>query len=508
MTLVDRPFIQHVVEFWVGQGVRVFDWILSHLPEEFERFLGTGERWGAEFRYCLVRDPCRPYSSLHRLAADAREGVLLGHADRLPAICLANVESEINLGGPVLFTWKERGATGEEGSSWSGWAFCPQQAWRSLGGRDIDEAGLQRQLSLAAPTARWHEVSQLLSVRTFEDIFESNCTVLRNEFPGLLLAGKAEMPNVRLARSAVIHSSAQIVSPVFIGSGCEVAARAIVGPNVVLGPDCVIDRNTSVANAVLLPGTFVAEGLELDGVVVDRALIIPTRASRPIQAGEGYAVGGLADYGLLKHCSSLTSMALGVVLLLLASPVLLLVTLFLRVCQGGKVWHARQVVKLPAGPNEESWSTFGLWSFCPRANDGGGSGLSGTGLRHFFLEFLPALVNLAKGDIRLVGLPARTPNEVKRLGGDWQAFYLRGSTGIISPTLVNSRPFSREEAYATEGVYAVAGGVALDFSLLFSYLFLVFWPSRGGFGITSFSKEAAELERDSAFNVPPVPLSG
>src|SRR5262245_21298955 len=88
LPLVDRPFLQHLVEYFVHQGVLVFDWVLCHLPEEIEQFLGTGERWGAEFRYHLVRDPFRPYTEIRALSlGEGNEGpILLGHADRLPAV--------------------------------------------------------------------------------------------------------------------------------------------------------------------------------------------------------------------------------------------------------------------------------------------------------------------------------------------------------------------------------------------------------------------------------------
>ena len=46
LPLVDRPFIQHVVEILVDQGVTVFDFVLSHQPEKIEEVLGDGTRWG------------------------------------------------------------------------------------------------------------------------------------------------------------------------------------------------------------------------------------------------------------------------------------------------------------------------------------------------------------------------------------------------------------------------------------------------------------------------------
>ena len=86
LPLVDRPFLQHVIEFCVHQGVRRFDFVLSHLPEKVEEFLGGGERWGSSFTCHLAREPSRPYRLLRVLdfAGGPDEPVLFGHADRLP----------------------------------------------------------------------------------------------------------------------------------------------------------------------------------------------------------------------------------------------------------------------------------------------------------------------------------------------------------------------------------------------------------------------------------------
>jgi hypothetical protein len=485
LPLVDRPFIQHVVEYCVGQGVRVFDWILCHLPEEIEQFLGSGDRWGAEFRYHLVRDPFRPYATLHQVVRDTQtNGILLGHADRLPAWSLAEAGADLSSAGSVLFGWNKKSPNKQERWKWTGWAAFSRESWRGLRGANLDEAGLYQMLSAAnhAPLLR-QEVPPPLSVQSFGDILESNRAVLHGEFPGLLLPGMTAEPNLRRARCSVIHPTAQLISPVYIGAGCEVAAGARVGPNVVLGRDCLIDRNTTVANAVILPGTYVAEGLELNEVVVDRVQIIPAHIGRWIKPREQHAVGGLTEYGLARRGRTLVSMLLG---------------LILRVWRGGKVLHLREVLRLPAGQDEATWSTFGLWSFSSphEAEECGVSRKAG--LKHLLLDFLPALVNVARGDMRLVGLPARSPHQVKRLGTDWQALYLRGKVGIVSETLLNGGGPTREEVFATEGIYVMTGGFVRDLRLFLLYLLRMPWQPRRGLAANGAGQDKEAMLGDGA----------
>ena len=90
LPLIDRPFIQHVLERLVRSGFQDFEVILCQRPETVERLLGDGTRWGCRIRYHLVRDPQRPYGPLRFfLPNDPPAPCLLAHADRLPAVDLA-----------------------------------------------------------------------------------------------------------------------------------------------------------------------------------------------------------------------------------------------------------------------------------------------------------------------------------------------------------------------------------------------------------------------------------
>jgi hypothetical protein len=489
LPLVDRPFIQHVVEYFVHQGVLVFDWLLCHLPEEIEQFLGTGKRWGAEFRYHLVRDPFRPYPGVRALplGAGEEEPILFGHADRLPAIRLTEGEAPAAGKDPVLYAWRR---SADKAWRWSGWALFAPAAWREQAWPDVDEQGLYRHLcSGGAATPRRVAIPRPLSARNFASLLAANRAVLRGDFPGLLLNGKAPEQEVRLSRNVVLHPAAQLIPPVYIGEDCEVAAGARVGPNVFVGPGCVIDRRSALTDAVVLPGTYVGECLELDNVLADRNRVARALPGRPVRVEEDCAVASLAEGAFSRWAGRLLSMAAGLTLLLLAAPVLLLVALGLKLARRGKVLHVTRVVRLPAGPGAGTWDTFGLWSFRPRGGPDrtGGPGRAGVG--HFFLEFLPALVNVARGDLRLVGLPPRTPEEVQQLGPDWRALYLQGRAGIVSENLLAPETPSEEETYATEGVYAVTGGVGRDLGLLLGYLCGVLCGGRGG----SFSREPGRV---------------
>src|SRR5438876_106153 len=115
--------------------------------------------------------------------------------------------------------------------------------------------------------------------------------------------------------------------------------------------------------------------------------------------------------------------------------------------------------------------TFDLWSFEPRPSPTTSArGSSRIGLRHLLFHFLPGLVNIARGEMRFVGLEPRSPQEVKTMSDDWRGLYLRSKAGVITEASVFHGPDATgDDLYAAEVVYSVTSGVRHDAALLLRY---------------------------------------
>jgi mannose-1-phosphate guanylyltransferase len=469
--LVDRPFLQHVVEYCVSQGVHVFDWILCHQSAEVEQLLGQGVRWGVEFRFHLVPSSLHPYGRIGALlAAEGKdEAVLLGHADHLASFPLAQVDLTQAATGPILFGACAPGClANSEQWKWSGWAVAAPELLRRCCGKEALAVHLEHQLR-SQPGARWIEVSPILSMGSLEEVLAANCTALREELPWLMSSGRCVEPQVRLGRHVLLDPSAVLLAPVFIGADCEIGAGARIGPNTVLGASCVIDRQAQIADAVVHPGTYVGESLELAHVVVDGDHLV----ARLPESEQPAVLAPLDSSGLSRAAKHVLSRLTGAVLLLAALPVLLAVAVILKLCRAGKVWHKAAVLRLPISSPVGPWTTFPLWSFCPHEGRIDQKEGKAAGLRHFFLRFLPGLINVARGDLQLVGLPPRLPGEARRLGPDWQMLYLQGRAGLVSEALLSPEKPTEEEMYAMEGVSSVAGNTLQSCALLGRYLLWV-----------------------------------
>ncbi len=489
LPLVDRPFIQHLVEFLVEGGVTRFEFVLSHLPRKIESFLGDGSRWGSAFRFHLARDPSHPYDILKTLRLGENAGpLLLAHADRLPQIDLAQTRPETQSAEPILFFStndpRSNGSTDAvpDDRTWTGWAWLPAGFMETLP-KDLMEESLASYLvSMADGRDSLVQVAEVLNIQSYEGILAAHRSILGKQFRGLFLGGREADRSIWLSRNVSLHPTATLAPPVYINENCRIGKGTRLGPDVVIGKDCVLDSGCTVTGSVVFPGSYVGERLELTDVIVDKNCLINVRFGAAVSISENFILGGTKDPGIGHGLSGVLSQGVAALLLLLLWPVLLATALVLRVGRRGPVVFRKEALRLPAPTDEAQWRTFTLWRF---AQDGNGMQKGrGSALGHFLLRFLPGLISVAKGNLRIIGVSPRTEEEVKSLSHDWRALYLKTKAGLVSEAYINYGDAPTEdELYTAEAFYSVASGIGHDLKLLFTYLGRIFYgfpPSAKG----------------------------
>ena len=226
LPLLDRPFVQHVIEYCIGQGIKEFDIVLSHLPEVLERHLGDGARWGCRVTYHLARDPGVSLRSAVPIGARVARRIScvagpcrpLAHLpDPAGQRCQRGQRLAVRLGSP--WPWAARTWERVDGM---GPPACPRPA--------DDIARPARGTAVRPPAVRRSrmcvlaEVSTVLSVRTPAELLAAERAMLDKKIGGLMFRGREKAPGMWVARSAAISPKAELNGPVFIGPHSVVGA--------------------------------------------------------------------------------------------------------------------------------------------------------------------------------------------------------------------------------------------------------------------------------------------
>lgn len=469
---IDRPFIQHVIEVLAANDITRMDIVLSHLPQKVEDFLGDGTRWGCSFQYHLVKDPAAPYGQLRTISLpDKDDPVLLIHADRL---INSKLSYPATLNKPVRYIYRAGSEENQE-SIWSGWAWITQNQVAEVP-MSADYEELNTSLSEIAPDESSIIVFPPLSVKTFESVLESHSAVLTKQHSDLMLTGREVQEGIWLSRNVMLHPTATLTQPVYIGGNCRIGAGVRLGPNATIGDDCVLDGRCTVVNSIVLPGSYVGEALELNDVIIDRSSLINVRLGVSLPIGENFILGSMAGRKLVPFGVGIISRLLALFMLVLFSPFLLLTVILLKWTRKGSISHKVKVVLLPAGSSPLAWGTFFQHRFSPRARPDGDkvqvmdSRADRNSLKDFLLRFLPGLLNVVKGEMNFVGVPPRTRDEIEQMPEDWKELYLTAKAGLVTEAYiqVGSSP-SEDEMYSSEAFFAVSSNVGHNLKLLFRY---------------------------------------
>lgn len=283
--LMDRPFLQHVVEQLVKRGVDQVTVVLPAGETAATALLGDGTRWGVTIqrRYSQGEPEYRDLAA--SCPADSPELVLIGPADNL--VFLPDLrESDVQ---PALFFASE-GAV----SRWSGWALLPEREAAAFVGNLSEENGWRDAARASGITFQKTFLDHAsLSAASPRDLLLANRAVMEGGWPGLYFYGKEQQSGVWIGRGAKVHRSATLRAPCFIGENAWISANCTVGPQSVVASDSVVAEGTAVVRSVVTEGTYLGSGLDVSDCLVEANRIHNVRLNAEIQVPESHIASQL-----------------------------------------------------------------------------------------------------------------------------------------------------------------------------------------------------------------------
>jgi carbonic anhydrase/acetyltransferase-like protein (isoleucine patch superfamily) len=340
--LVDRPILQHMIEYLALQGIKRFEFILNRLPEVIEASLGDGARWGCSFRFHLFPVSGKPYGLAQTIAAGLDDEILLGRLDSLPEFELAAHR------GPAMFCRPD--------GCWTGWAVLPRRS-SQLAGFDRDPGGLSTPDGFAKAI-----VQRELNFQTGAAFLRSQHDLLSGIIPALSIGGIQAQEGIWISRNVSLHPTVRLLAPAYIGPNCRIGRGARIGPWAVVSENCIIDEQSSVQNSLVAPGTYIGQGLELEQVIVDRNRLLNAKIGTTLLVSETFLLSSLTERNAHRTVQRLFSYFAALLLALVLWPVTALVYLYLTLRKKGTL-TSEQAVRLPADENPAGWREYRISRF-------------------------------------------------------------------------------------------------------------------------------------------------
>lgn len=297
--------------------------------------------------------------------------------------------------------------------------------------------------------------------------------------------------------SARVHPDAELVAPYWIGPGCRVGREGRIGPHAVLVRDVTVARGASIERSVILAGAWLGKASRWRDRLVWRhgsfALDREAPYFEPSPDPEVLRPTLRAPWG--ERLGQALDSALAILALVVLSPLLLALALAIYLDDPGPVIFTQ----LRVGQDRRAWRegslrgrVFELYKFrtmvldaerrmeALKAQNQYGDGAFfklerdpritrlGRFLRASSLDELPQLLNVALGDMRLVGNRPLPVYEAEALHEDWQRLRFSCPAGITGLWQISGRSdLSEKERMVLDSYYSVTRTFWSDWLILF-----------------------------------------
>lgn len=298
--------------------------------------------------------------------------------------------------------------------------------------------------------------------------------LLRYNRPDIVASAANPQDGVWMGRNVVIHPSAKITGPIYLGKNTTIGPKCTVGPYLVLEDECILSDEVIAKRSIILPETFVGVELELDeAIAAPNSLSL---ADAPVVAiADNFMLGSAKNAARLGFGMILGMVAAGL-LFLLTLPILLVLTVLSYLLGGMKARRRIQVVRTPCSANPLCWKTFSITTF-----EKTGSSIWDFLAGYSFFNKLPLLLPVALGRMAWVGFPPSRREEIIEMEDQERLMTLSvpiGFTSLVEIDRAQTGDHSIFQQLASKAVYVADNTRWRDLRLAIAGLTLILIPRK------------------------------
>jgi hypothetical protein len=116
---------------------------------------------------------------------------------------------------------------------------------------------------------------------------------VRGEIARYLSPGYFAADGSYVGYNVVLPPGAKTQPPIMVGNDCRLAPLSSVGPDVVIGSRVVVETQSELARCVVLDGTYVGRGLEIDGKIVAGRCLVDPESGESIEVADPWILSPL-----------------------------------------------------------------------------------------------------------------------------------------------------------------------------------------------------------------------
>ena len=460
--VVNKPVAEHLVELLLGNNIRDIIFLMNHLPHETESYFGMGERWGCNISYGLIREYEGIIPALTRVQNRLDDVFLCFHVNTITNIDISSFidfhyahYGDLSIARPA---GQKDVQTREDTFPF----IMSNETLSSLTASDQnpDLASIAYRASeQGLKVLNYSSVFSFYRIQDLNDYQNVNCAILKGKIRGINIPGKEVRKSVWVGRQSFIHPDAEIIPPLLLGANSNVRSDVSIGECSVIGNDVIIDADSDVRRSIIYDKTYVGTNTEIHDSIVRKNFIFNLPCMSKLYVNDDSILGNMDKSLFISKLTTVYNTFAAIALFLFFSPLILILYLY----------H----LTFPSKCYLDTESRYGNY----RSTDMQGESQISV-IRHYYfnsnsalIRKLPDLINVIKGDIRLVGNSTLSENEVNALTEEWQKVRFEAPTGLIHLWETEKNlTISWEDKIISESFYASTRSFMGDILILLKFL--------------------------------------
>lgn len=450
LPLMNQPLIRHHIEQFADAGFDRFIVAAVDYPIPLGHYIGDGSRWGITIDLVVMREQCHEQQLLERIVSK-RSGS--------PVIIMpAEIIVDLDIKGLLAFQ--------KAGNDQCVKVYRRNQL-EMIGAFQSPIPTFRRKL-LSRPeysgimVVAGDDVSDVTAVQY---LCEGNFMQIDSPFAlwSANMAGLArsfsclDKQGLGTAESDIVlghhfrrGADTLLAGPALIGHHVRINPRASLEGWNIVGDGVFIDKGAQVARSVVAENTYIGLDISVEDSIVSGRLFYNLQIGQWVEIADSFILSDTRENEALALLATIWERSVAAFCLLVSMP-LILGTILLRKIQGKPSFETRAAILTRVSikqTHEEDDTRVNLLAF---------------GNWHSLMGRLPGLLNVLKGDIRLVGVRALQSPIGALYQEEWARLREDAPCGLFTPVDAEGLNSGREEAkIVAENYYAATHSFAGD----------------------------------------------
>jgi len=414
LPLANRPLLEYTLDDLAKTEVEEVFIVISAHADQIEAHFGNGEMWGMRFRYLLCRGEESPELLLQRFSSllKAPFVALRGDVFRSP-VCSHFLQKAKTHDTPAI----EAVIAGNSAALYL------------VNNHHEKIPGLSWPRNNEIPLKQHIECNESLfsSLDNLAAFHQTSLSLIKDGKSCLIPSGRKIAEDITVGRLSKVTPNSSDGGKILVGNKTHIDASARMQGPLIIGHHCFIDKSTSLSNSVILPGTYVGEGLAVENAIISGHHLIRVDFASHIPVADPLLLSNIENE-VNALLSPLPERLLGIFLLLISLPLWPIALALTLLKNSHQPMHREPIISNRTNLCGEPRQVVG-WQF-------------NTSIPLF--RKLPMLWLVSRGDLRLFGcepLSAATQTN----SPCWDSRHDVNAAGLLGPAQLDLPRNSPEE---------------------------------------------------------------